>query len=463
MVKENITVLIVDDEQGMRWVLRTLFEENNYTVITAKDGIEALRVIKKQRPDLMISDMKMPKMDGMELLERSRMIQAKMPVIMITAFSEIQTAVKAMKLGAYDYVVKPFNNEELLLSVQRALKGRMLEEEVDRLRKLLDKKTNLQSVMGHSEIIKDLILQISRVAASDFSVLIQGESGSGKELVAEAIHLNSNRSSKPFVIVDCGAIPETLIESELFGYEKGAFTGAHKRKPGLFEEAHGGTLFLDEIGNLPLSMQPKLLRAIESKTVTHLGGTKKISVNIRVISATNRNLIEGTKKGDFREDLYYRLNEFFIEVPPLRKRKEDIPFLSNIFLKNVDKEVHKKVDGFSRKAEQLLLTYNWPGNVRELKNIIRRAALIADRKITPNHFPEEIQLLHNSKLTIEEIGDQLGNGMTWKEIKKFHLEELEKKVLSKVLSKTSGNKRQAAQILQMDYKTLHTKVKELNL
>ncbi len=456
------TILIVDDEPDLLWVL-TAFLEEHFTILTAKNGEDALGQIKKNSIDLMLTDIKMPKMNGMELLEKTRQINVKIPIILMTAYSDVPTAVKAMKLGAYDYVVKPFDNDELMISIQRALRGQNLEKEVDRLKILLGSKMDIRSVMGKSESVKSLVSKINSVTGTDFSVMIQGESGSGKELVAEAIHLNSSRSEKPFIIVDCGAIPETLLESELFGYERGAFTGAHQRKEGLFEKAHGGTLFLDEISNLPLAMQPKLLRAIESKNIYHLGGTKKITVNIRIISAANRNLLQGVKKGSFREDLFYRLNEYFIEVPPLRQRKEDIPFLTNLFLKEVEQELNKKVDSITRKAEKLLLLYDWPGNVRELRNVMRRAALIADRKISHNHLPEEIQLLQHAKLNLDGINEQLNKGLTWKEIKKYHLVEMEKKILKQVLAKTGGNKRQAAQLLQMDYKTLHTKAKELKL
>ncbi len=456
-------ILVVDDEKDMRWVLTTLFEGEGFKVFSAGDGKEALNILKKNRPHVMVSDIRMPKMDGMELLHHIREIDLTVPVIMMTAYSEVGTAVEAMKTGAYDYIVKPFDNEELILTVNRALKGRALEDEVARLKILLGEKKDVSRVMGKSTIIQDLSSKIKRVAGSDFSVLIEGESGTGKELVAEAIHLNSKREDRPFIIVDCGAIPETLIESELFGYERGAFTGAHKRKNGLFEAADRGTLFLDEIGNLPMSMQPKLLRAIESKSVTHLGGTKRIPVDIRIVSATNKKLTQAVQKGDFREDLFFRLNEFSIGVPPLRDRKDDILYLAHMFLKDVNRELNKLVDGFSKRVEKGLLLYSWPGNVRELKNIIRRTALLADRKITDAHIPQEMMNLESHSAQLHDLGGLISNGLSWKEIKKRHQVDFEKRVLTEVLEKTDGNKRQAARILQMDYKTLHSKVKELNI
>ncbi len=464
MKKKNrkYRILIVDDEQDMRWILRELIEDKGYDPFTAENGEEALNTIVKHAPDLMLMDIKMPVMDGMTALEKAQEINADLPIIMMTAFSDTQTAVKAMKLGAYDYLVKPFDNEELIITIERALEKSTMAEELTLLRRQLEVRQDLRHRMGNSEEVQSLSDDVLRVAYSDFSVMIQGESGSGKELVAEAIHLNSSRSENAFIEVDCGAIPDTLIESELFGYERGAYTGADKRKAGYFETAHKGTLFLDEISNLPVAVQPKLLRAIQTKTVTHLGRTKKIPVDIRIICASNQNLLNAVKKGKFREDLYYRLNEFEIDVPALRHRKDDIPFLAHKFLNEAADELKKEVGGFSKQCLRLLLGYNWPGNVRELRNVVRRATLIAGLKVTPKCLPGELN--HDGEaISLGAAESLLDQGLSWKELKQYHQRQLEEHLFSKTLEKTGGNKRKAAQLLKMDYKTFHTKVKNLGI
>ncbi len=455
-------ILIVDDEEDMRWILRELIEQEGFNTVTANNGKEALIKMHAHKPALTLMDIKMPVMDGMAALEKAVEIDGDMPIIMMTAFSDTKIAVKAMKLGAFDYMVKPFDNEELILSINRALEKRSMAEELAVLRCRLGDRKDLRNQMGKSEAIKSLSDHVVRVAYSDFSVLIQGESGSGKELVADAIHLNSSRSEYPFIEVDCGAIPDTLIESELFGYEKGAFTGADKRKPGYFEAAHKGTLFLDEISNLPLAVQPKLLRAIQTKKVTHLGGTKTIPLDIRIICASNQNLMKLVKKGKFREDLYYRLNEFVINVPSLRDRKDDIPYLAAMFLNEATNDLNKELGGFSKQSIKLLLGYSWPGNVRELRNVTRRAALLAGKTVTPKCLPEELN--HGGEpLSAAAAESLIDQGLSWKEFKKHHQRKLEEQLFGKILKRTGGNKRKAAQILKMDYKTFHTKVKELNI
>lgn len=461
--KNRKKILVVDDEPDVRWVLKNLLEKRGYDVITKKNGEEAIDIIQMNNVGLILLDIKMPKMDGMEVLEKTRAIDVRMPVIMMTAHSDVRNAVKSMKLGAFDYLIKPFDNEELLLTVERGLEKRALEDEVTQLRSLLSDRLDLQKTMGKSIEIQKLTDMVRRVASSDFCVLIQGESGTGKELVAEAIYASSNRSGGPFVVLDCGAIPETLIESELFGYEKGAFTGAIKRKEGFFEAAQKGILFLDEISNLPKSMQMKLLRAIQTKQITHLGGTKLIPVDVRIVCATNRHLLEVVKKGEFRRDLFYRINEFAIQVPPLRKRKDDLLFLANLFLKEVVDELGKKLDGFTKETEKILLSYDWPGNVRELRNVVRRAALLADRKITPESLPDEVAELGQDVISKNGTELLILEGLSWKELKKQNLIKLEKRIFSKVLERTGGNKLKASRILKMDYKTFHTKVKELGL
>lgn len=456
-------ILVVDDEPDMRWVLKSLLEKRGYDVITKEDGEQALEIIRRNNVGLVLLDIKIPKMTGIEVLEKTREIDIRMPIIMMTAYSDVRNAVYSMKLGAFDYLVKPFDNEELLLTIERGLEKKALEVEVTQLRSLLSERLDLPKVMGKSIEIQKLVDMIRRVATSDFCVLIQGESGTGKELVAEAIHANSNRSEGPLVILDCGAIPETLIESELFGYEKGAFTGAVKRKEGFFEAAHKGILFLDEISNLPKSMQMKLLRVIQTKQISHLGGTRLIPVDVRILCATNRDLLAAVKKGDFRRDLFYRINEFAIQVPPLRQRKDDLLYLANLFLNEVVEELNKKLDGFSKEVQRILLSYDWPGNVRELRNVVRRAALLADRKITPECFPDELVQLGQDGISMDGTELLLLEGLSWKELKKQNQIKLEKRVFSKLLERTGGNKLKASQILKMDYKTFHTKVKELGI
>lgn len=454
---------MVDDEPDMRWVLKSLLEKRGYEVITKENGEEALEIIRRTNLGLVLLDIKMPKISGIDVLEKTREIDVRMPIIMMTAHSDVRNAVKSMKLGAFDYLVKPFDNEELLLTVERGLEKRALEHEVTQLRSLLSERLDLPKIMGKSLEIQKLVDMVKRVASSDFCVLIQGESGTGKELVVEALHANSNRSEGPLVIVDCGAIPETLIESELFGYEKGAFTGAVGRKRGFFEAANGGILFLDEISNLPKSMQMKLLRAIQTKQVAHLGGTKLIPVDVRILCATNRDLLAAVKKGDFRRDLFYRINEFTIQVPSLRKRKDDLLYLANLFLKEVAEELDKKLDGFTNEIEKILLFYDWPGNVRELRNVVRRAALLADRRITPECLPDELVQFGQEGISMDGTELLILEGLSWKELKRQNQMKLEKRVFSRVLERTGGNKLKASRILKMDYKTFHTKVKELDI
>lgn len=456
-------ILVVDDERDMRWALSTVLEEKGYVVITARDGKLALDEIKRERPNLTLLDIRLPVIDGMGVLQRAREIHFKMPIIMMTAFSNVETAVRALRYGADDYLVKPLDNLELLLSIERALDKSALEEKGTHTSTRLGERINIERSMGNSTKIQDLIANVKKVAISDFSVLIQGESGTGKELVAEAIHFNSSRAKGPFVVVDCGAIPETLIESELFGYEKGAFTGAFKGKRGLFEVAHKGTLFLDEVTNLSKSMQMKLLRSLESKQIIHLGGTRRISVDIRIVSASNRDLLTAVKRREFRQDLYYRLNEFTIKAPPLRERKDDIIFLANMFLDEVCEELNKRVDGFSKEAEDVLLNYNWPGNVRELRNIVRRSSLFADLVVAPEFFPDE--LIHPSMehISMDDPYSLLLRGVSWKELKRLNQMKLEQKVFTRILKQTGGNKSKAARLLKMDYKTFHSKVKDLGI
>jgi len=460
---KEVKILIVDDESDMRWILTTILEKEGFQVLIAENGKRAIKKIRNEKPNLVLLDIKMPEMDGMEVLENLKKKVVTLPVIMMTAFSDVKTAVRAIKIGAYDYLVKPFDNDELLLVINRALERKSLYEEVTQFREHLGCRVNLQTRMGKSSVIEDMISKINKVATCDFSILIQGESGSGKELVAEAIHFKSSRADKPLVVVDCGAIPETLIESELFGYEKGAFTGADRRKIGYFEAANGGTLFFDEISNLPKIMQMKLLRVLQAKKVTHLGGTKPISVDVRLLCATNENLLQLVKQEKFRDDLFYRINEFIINVPPLRERKDDIMYLATLFLKEAAEELKKKLDRFSKEARENLIKYDWPGNVRELRNIVRRSSLLANRVVTQECFPENLRIMKMDKISLEDVEPLLKEGLSWKELKKHHQKKLEERIFKNILKQTGGNKSKAARLLKIDYKAFHSKVKELGI
>jgi len=357
-------ILIVDDDRDIRFSLSHILKETGYDVIDARDGREALKILRGNCPDLVLLDMRLPGMDGIEILEKAKKIDKDLIVIMLTAYSDVKDTVKAMRLGAYDYITKPFDNEELILIIKKALSTQDLSREVKNLRRKLGEKLAIEEVMGESPQIKQVLKQVEIIAPKNMTVIIQGESGTGKEIITQLIHQKSLRKDKPFVAIDCGAIPETLIESELFGYEKGAFTGADDRKEGKFEQSNNGTLFLDEITNLTDAMQMKLLRVIQERNLQRLGGKRDIRIDIRILAATNTKLYEVVQAGKFREDLFHRLNEFHIYLPPLCERKEDIPFLTKRFLDEANQEYNKTVKKVSGEAMKILLNYRWPGNVR---------------------------------------------------------------------------------------------------
>ncbi|MDO8744325.1 MAG: sigma-54 dependent transcriptional regulator, partial [Candidatus Brocadiaceae bacterium] len=388
----NISVLIIDDEVEMCDMLSHILNQAGFTTYTAHDGNTGLEVFNKESPNVVILDLRMPGMNGMDALKQIKHADGETPVIIISASEEIQSAVEAIKHGAYNYLNKPFNNEEVVLTVEKALEERAMRQEILMLKTQLNFAMPLFEQMGNSAEIAKVNELVACVAPTNFTVVIYGETGSGKELIARSIHNRSHRCDKPFVVVDCGSIPETLIESELFGFEKGAFTGADQKKVGQFEIASGGTLFLDEIGNLPKSMQGKLLRVLQERRIRRLGSNKEIDVDVRVVVAGNERLEHLIESEHFRMDLYQRLNEFCIEIPPLRRRKDDIVFLCKRFLDITNKELNKNVRGITKETLEMLLTYNWPGNVRELKNVIRRAVLLANNNvIEPNHLLIKIQ------------------------------------------------------------------------
>lgn len=451
-------ILIVDDERDMRWILASILKTERYEISEAESGEKALEVIKKNPPELVLLDKMIPgKMDGIEVLKQVKSIDPSISVIMLTAIGDSKSIVKAVKMGAFDYIIKPFDDEELLITVSRAMEQRSLSIEVKKLREKLENRESLESVMGSSETIRTIHKQIEKVAETDFTVLLQGESGTGKEVVARAIHQLSPRRDRPFIAVDCGAIPDTLVESELFGYEKGAFTGADSRKEGQFEIASTGTIFLDEIGNLPYPVQKKMLRLIQERKVQHLGGKKLIDVDVRIIAATNENLSEQIDKGAFRSDLYYRLNEFMITLPNLRERKDDIPFLADKFLKETSTELKKEVKGFSHDAVKKLMAYQWKGNIRELKNVIRRAVLLCEKKIGLEHLIFDHEQVPSYFCFQDYIDPQHIRPL--KEVSRQIVAMVEKEAISNALAHTKGNKNRASRILEIDYKTMLTKIK----
>lgn len=461
------SILIVEDNKDMQFVLSKILKEKGYKTIIAGDGIRAIEKVEKYIPDLVLLDIKLPKLDGMQVLDMIKKIDEDLPIIMITAFGNIKGAVNAMKSGAYDYITKPFNNEELILIIQKALKAQYMSREVKILRQKINEMQPFDKTMGESTQIKKIIKQVELIAPTKMSVIIQGKSGTGKEVIANMIHQRSPRKDKPFIPVDCGAIPDTLIESELFGYEKGAFTDANYTKKGKFELANKGTLLFDEITNLPYGSQAKLLRVIEEKKVQRIGSKEFIPFDVRIIATTNIDILNAVKQGSFRDDLYHRLFEFIILLPKLSQRKDDIPILAMEFLNEANIELKKNIRGFSAKAMELMLSYNWPGNVRELKNVIKRAVLITESdditldKLYPlldNSHSTESKEISESKED-SHISEFYDKDFSFENQK----DQFEKKLIIKVLKQTGGNRTKAAEILNINRKKLYRKMKHLNL
>lgn len=455
VAKEKIQVALIDDEEGMRYIFSQHLTDGRFDIRDYPCGEDFFTATESSNslPDVILLDLNIPDhMDGLEILKKVKSQAPSVEVIMLTAHGDTRTVVEAVRSGAFDYLLKPCSADELLLAVDRAIEHRNLVYEVESLRSRLKDRQNLAYIMGSSSEIKAIHANVERVADTNFAVLIQGESGTGKEVIARAIHDMSSRKDKPFIAVDCGAIPSTLIESELFGHEKGAFTGADKRKEGLFEAAQGGTLFLDEIANIPLETQGKLLRALQEKKIMRVGGTQEIVIHCRVISATNMLLDEATKSGRFRLDLFYRLNEFTIYLPPLRNRSDDIVYLTNRFIREANVELTKEVGGIDKIALESLIRYDWPGNVRELKNVIRRAVLMADREISIQHLIFDYQPARSSD-------DAGGTPLSLKEVRK----EAEKEAIARALKLCEGNKSEVSRMLDVDYKTLLSKIKEYEL
>lgn len=446
-------VLLVDDEKSVRSTLSLFLQKAGYQVEEAANGEEAEDRLKNQFYDLVITDLKMQPMDGLEVLKVAKSINPMTEVIVMTAYSTVESGVEAMKLGAYDYIQKPFNREEFLILVAKALERKKLLSEVEHLHEELKEKYRFENIVGTSDEMNQVLTMVSKVAKTDSTVLIAGESGTGKELIARAIHLNSRRKNRAFVTINCGALPENLQESELFGHVRGAFTGAIKDKWGLFQEANGGTLFLDEVGETALSTQVKLLRFLQDGEIRRVGDNEPIYVDVRLLAATNRNLEQAIEDGLFREDLYYRLNVIPIDMPPLRKRRDDIPLLVDHFLKKYTERTKKKVVSFSPEAMTILTGYNWPGNVRALENVIERAVILTNRNIImPEDLPESIRSSQTKTVGSQEItyGDHT-------------LEELEKDYILKTLEQHSWNQKKASDILGISTTTLWRKLKSYGI
>jgi len=457
------SVLIADDEEEIAQALGRVLSRKGLTTLLAKGGREALDLIGAAHPDVMLVDFRMPEMDGMELMRKSRELDPELPVILITAFADVRGAVEAIRAGAHDYLSKPFDHREVIRVVLSALHSRRVKPGWKKLPVATDP---LREIFGPSEAISKVIAAIQQVAKLNFSVLIAGETGSGKEVVAQAIHRASSRSAGPFVAIDCGAIPEALLESELFGHERGAFTGADQQKAGKLEAARGGTLFLDEISNMALASQAKLLRVLQERTLHRLGGTKSIEVDIRVLAAGNRDIEDLCGQGTFRGDLYFRLNDFAIRIPPLRQRKADIPFLANRFMDITNLELGKFVKGFSRAAAGAMLDYDWPGNVRQLRSVVRRAVLTGEEIVTEEQLAlkkANAPLPDHQLPACSEVSSAEWDGLPLREIVRRNLAVLERQVIAHVLRSAGGNKAKAARLLQVDYKTLHSKVKEYGI
>jgi len=450
---ERPKVLIVDDDQSHRIMLRAVLKEEDYRVTEAADGIEAVKAVENEAFDIILLDIRMTKMDGIEALTEIRKISPLVPVLVMTAYASVKTAVEALKAGAFDYVTKPLDIEELKILIEKGLEQYHLRAENLALKERIGDRFDFSRIIGRSGKMQALLDTLAMVAPSDATVLIMGESGTGKEVAANAIHQNSTRVGQPFIKVSCAALPETLLESELFGHEKGAFTGALSHREGRFALAHRGTIFLDEVGEMSPSVQTKLLRVLQEKEFEPLGSARTIKVDIRVIAATNKDLAIEVKEGRFREDLYYRLNVVPVTIPPLRDRKEDIPPLADHFLAVYREKNRKPLKGISGKALDLLVRYDWPGNIRELENSIERAVIMAKgERITPADFPPQIQRLSGE-------GDRGDSAIPYG----MSLAEMEKMLIVKTLAEMDGNRTRAAEILGINRRTLQNKLKEYGL
>lgn len=452
-----VRILIVEDDRNTLSGLLEILGQEGFEVVGAESAKKAFRILKKQGFDILLTDLKMPDMSGMELYERSLPIAPEMKTIVMTAYSSVKDAVEAMKKGVYEYLTKPLDLDELFVIIEKAIgEQKILRENVE-LKKQVKSAYSFQNIVGQSQAMQQIFNTIVKVAKTQSTVLIRGESGTGKELVARAIHYNSPRSNKPLVEISCASFPETLLESELFGYEKGAFTGADSRKKGRFELAHGGTIFLDEIGDITEGVQTKLLRVLQEREITRLGGTETIKVDVRVITATNRHLEKALREGKFREDLYYRLNVIPILLPPLRERKDDIKLLLDYFIKKFSRENKVPVPGISEEAIKLCMEYDWPGNVRELENAIENAIVLGEGStILPEHLPFGIHIKSREKRKLDFLNN---SNKSYRD----KMEAAEKAVLLDAIEKAGGNKSEAAKTLDISLRTMRYKIRKYGL
>ena len=450
MAKEKI--LVVDDEASHRTMLKAVLSSEGYQIFEADDGKTAIEAVEREFYDLILIDVRMTELDGIEAMQEIKKISPAIPIIIMTAYGSVKTAVGALKSGAYDYLTKPLDIEELKILIHKALDHYRLREENIVLRERLADRFDFSRIIGKSKPMKDLFETLAMIAPSDATVLLYGESGTGKEIVANALHENSPRARRPFIKVSCAALPETLLESELFGHERGAFTGAVGRKEGRFQLANGGTIFLDEVSEMSPTTQVKLLRVLQEREFEPLGSTKTIRVDIRIIAATNKNLEEEVKEGNFREDLFYRLNVVPIELPPLRRRKEDVPLLARHFLNIYREKTQASIKGFLPKTMDLMIRYDWPGNIRELENAIERAVLLCQGEyISAEDLPHAVQGAEGEELPRVAVP----SGMT--------LKEVAREVIVQTLEETEGNRTQTARILGISRKTLQNKLKEYGI
>jgi len=452
-MRDKNSILVVDDDNAHRTMLRTLVGGWGYHVEEADDGSGAVAKVQEQSYDLILMDVRMVKMSGLEALEKIKSYNPAIPIIIMTAYSSVETAVEALKKGAHDYLTKPLDFDKLKITIERSMEHTRLKEENRLLKESLGKHFDRRNIIGQSPAILNLLETVAQVAPSEATVLITGESGSGKELIAGAIHFNSHRKDGPFVKLNCAAITETLLESELFGHEKGAFTGAERRKEGRFYQAHGGSLFLDEVSEMPLTMQVKLLRVLQEREFTRVGGENPIKVDVRMIAATNKNLQELISRGAFREDLYYRLNVVDLPIPPLEKRREDIPLLAQHFLEVFAAKNHKEIKGYTPQAMNHLIRYNWPGNVRELMNAVERAVVLTQSDFLSE---KDFTIINGSEADrSQSVAANAGIRMDGA----VPLDEVEKATILNTLEAAGGNKSEAARRLGITRKTLHKKLK----
>jgi DNA-binding NtrC family response regulator len=458
MFSETITpqkILIIDDDRSVRLVLGTLLRKNGFVPLEASGGQEGISSLRKEHPLCVLLDLKMPGMDGIETLHALKKIDQLVPVIIITGYEDIPTAVQTIKLGAYAFLTKPPQVDKLILTIKRAIEAYSLQEALNQLDDTM--LGSLESLFGRSDAMKSVINHIRQVSKTDFSVIIQGDTGTGKSVVAQAIHDLSKRARNPFQAVDVGVIPENLIESELFGHEKGAFTGADRKKTGFFEIAHKGTLFIDELENTPPLLQSKLLRAVEEKRIYPIGSTKPVDVDVRIIAASNADIKDAVRERQFREDLFFRLSEYMITIPRLCDRPSDIPFLAMKLMTAASHELEKQMRELTPEAAELLITYPWPGNIRELKNVIRRAVLTCREGVIR---PEDIEFIVGDTVARRDNGTFI---MPLKQVALKATREAETEVIKRALTITGGNKSRAAKLLEIDYKTLLTKVKDYGI